>query len=217
MNGTVVNNKEGRPLEYYCGVYRQLDPAAAALRCGAEYDENASEFALRFMGNDYRAAFPEFSLRMTRRGAAIDAAEGSDTVKILLMRYIIYGQLQRPDGDFIAYRQAPWGEAYMRSFDGRCIKRLAFSYGNSPDRFSELMELLGGRRIKGGDAAYELEFMNELFMRFIVWSGDDEFPPSAQILFSDNFPSAFSAEDMAVAGDIVMGAMKKAAALCAGK
>ncbi|MFQ9393460.1 MAG: DUF3786 domain-containing protein [Lachnospiraceae bacterium] len=35
------------------------------------------------------------------------------------------------------------------------------------------------------------------------------FPPSAQILFSDNFPLSFSAEDMAVVGDITIGTMKK--------
>ena len=34
-------------------------------------------------------------------------------------------------------------------------------------------------------------------------------PPSAQILFSDNFPAAFSAEDVAYVGDIVMDYMKK--------
>jgi hypothetical protein len=42
----------------------------------------------------------------------------------------------------------------------------------------------------------------------ILWEGDDEFPPSAQILFSDNFPVSFQAEDMAVMGDVIIGAMK---------
>mgnify|MGYP000594588565 CR=1 FL=1 len=31
----------------------------------------------------------------------------------------------------------------------------------------------------------------------ILWEGDEEFPPSSQILFSDNFPVSFQAEDMA--------------------
>lgn len=209
----VVNNKEGRPLEYYSGLYRRLDTAEAALRCGLKFDAEASEFEIRFMGGDYRVPFPEFDLHMTACGTADGCTEITDTVKILLMRYIVSGTAVRPRGEFIVYRQAPWGEAYMKNFDGRCIKRLAFAYGNTPDKFSEIMELLGARRINGGDAAYELEFMRDLFVRFIVWAGDDEFPPSAQILFSDNFPSAFSAEDMAFVGDITIGAMKKAEAL----
>ena len=37
----------------------------------------------------------------------------------------------------------------------------------------------------------------------ILWEGDEEFPPSSQILFSDNFPVSFQAEDMAVMGDVI--------------
>ena len=45
-------------------------------------------------------------------------------------------------------------------------------------------------------------------MSIIIWEGDDEFPSKAQILFDDNFPSAFSAEDIAVAGDICISRLK---------
>ena len=34
-------------------------------------------------------------------------------------------------------------------------------------------------------------------------------PPSSQILFSDNFPAAFHAEDLVVACDVIIGTMKK--------
>ena len=36
----------------------------------------------------------------------------------------------------------------------------------------------------------------------------EEFRAAAQILFSDNFSSAFSAEDIAVVGDVLLNAMK---------
>jgi len=42
----------------------------------------------------------------------------------------------------------------------------------------------------------------------LLWEGDDEFPPSSQILFSDNFPVSFAAEDMAVMGDVIIGSLK---------
>ena len=46
-------------------------------------------------------------------------------------------------------------------------------------------------------------------IRLIVWEGDEEFPPNAQILFSDNFPEAFSAEDRTVVGDMVITDLKR--------
>ena len=53
------------------------------------------------------------------------------------------------------------------------------------------------------------EFINGHRVQFLLWAGDEEFPPSSQILFSDNFPLSFEAEDLAVVGDIAIGTLKK--------
>ena len=46
-----------------------------------------------------------------------------------------------------------------------------------------------------------------LFVRLILWEGDEEFPASAQILFSSNFSTAFETYDLAEIGGILIGAM----------
>ena len=51
--------------------------------------------------------------------------------------------------------------------------------------------------------------MKDYRVRFLLWAGDEEFPPSAQILFSDNFPLCFKAEDLAVVGDVAIGTLKQ--------
>ena len=62
--------------------------------------------------------------------------------------------------------------------------------------------------VKHGDIAYQLEIFPDYLVQMILWEGDDEFPPSSQILFSDNFAVTFAAEDLAVAGDICINMMK---------
>jgi hypothetical protein len=59
-------------------------------------------------------------------------------------------------------------------------------------------------KLDKSDAGYRFEFMSGLYMSFLLWEGDDEFPASAQILFDDNFPHAFTAEDIAVVGDVAI-------------
>ena len=71
------------------------------------------------------------------------------------------------------------------------------------------MEALGAVNCGHGDAGYEFEFINGHRVQFLLWAGDEEFPPSSQILFSDNFPLSFEAEDLAVVGDIAIGTLKK--------
>ena len=88
------------------------------------------------------------------------------------------------------------------------LKRLAFSYGNRPGDFRAIMEHISAIPVKHGDIAYEVEIFPEYKIQMILWEGDEEFPPSSQILFSDNFPVSFQAEDMAVMGDVIIGSLK---------
>jgi hypothetical protein len=68
--------------------------------------------------------------------------------------------------------------------------------------------MTGAVPVKHGDAGYEFNFIGNFKIRILVWEGDDEFPPSAQVLYSDNFASGFAAEDRVVAGDILITTVK---------
>ena len=83
-----------------------------------------------------------------------------------------------------------------------------FSYGNRIKDFQAIMEHMHCVPVKHGDIAYQLEIFPDYLVQMILWEGDDEFPPSSQILFSDNFPISFQAEDMAVMGDVIIGSLK---------
>jgi hypothetical protein len=62
--------------------------------------------------------------------------------------------------------------------------------------------------VKHGDAGYEFNLIGGYKMQILVWAGDDEFPPNAQILYSDNFADGYAAEDRVVAGDILISTIK---------
>ena len=119
-------------------------------------------------------------------------------------------------GKMYSYPEMPWGPVYEVQFRGRCISRMAGTYGHNIKGFKEGMEKIGakeareasGRFASGADCAYDIPFLPKLTIRALIWEADEEFPASAQILFSDNFPLAFTAEDMAVIGDIFLNAMK---------
>lgn len=195
------------PHEHYMKLYREFDPEAASLRAGIPF-ENGS-FAITLMNRRYSVSFPDFVVTPLDPDApgGKTLAE-SAPAQILLLRYLTGGTLLPMQGEFIAYRDVPWGETYAANFNGRCILRLARGFGYKPESFERGMEMLGALRTSGGDAAFTLEFLPSLLIKLIMWYGDEEFPPSAQILFSDNFPVAFSADDIAYTGDIVLDALK---------
>ena len=206
------DNKERIPFEHYMARFAQLDPQEAAGRCALPYNPQTQEFTLRLMGRTYAVRWPEFTFRCTDADpSGYLALESYFPSRILMARYLLEGRCVPPSGKFVTYRDVPWGEVYFRNFQGRCLARLAFGFGGKLDAFCKGMERLGASPVPSGDAAYQFEFLDNLFVRFILWAGDEEFPPSSQILFSDNFPQAFTAEDMAVVGDIAIGTLKELA------
>ena len=67
---------------------------------------------------------------------------------------------------------------------------------------------MGALAIPHGDAGFQFDFLGGYRMQIMVYAGDEEFPPSSQVLYSDNFETGFAAEDRVVAGDILISAIK---------
>ncbi|MDR3356688.1 MAG: DUF3786 domain-containing protein [Spirochaetaceae bacterium] len=194
---------------HYSELYSGLDPYQVAERCKLPFDGSA--FSLRLMGVRYRAAFPRFELLEAAEPPEAEMPVEDESVRVLVLRYLCQGRWAAPGGRQLSYSEIPWGALYFRNFEGRCIKRIERIFGNDPEGFSKLFEKhknLKGGRLSGKEHGWRFEFLNDLFMSIIVWEGDDEFPSKAQILFDDNFPAAFSAEDIAVAGDICISRLK---------
>ena len=192
------NNKEELPLEFYLAKFREGDPREMAERCALPYDGEA--LTMNLLGRSYTVTHPDFAI----------AGEPAPTnpERILFLRYLLDGRYVEPSGQYLTYREFPWGEVYLQQFTGRCIKRFAFSYGSRPEVLRQIVARLPARLIERSDVGFELTLMEGLTMQFLLWLGDDEFPPNGQILFSDNFRFAFTAEDMANIGDIVLNRMK---------
>lgn len=207
----MINNKEDVPLEIYRDRYRALDTNEISSRCGVPYDREASVFTVTMLGFKLHAAWPEFALTPVDEDTCPKALRGVPA-QILVMRFLIEGVRTPDTGRFLTYRELPWGEVYDRNFQGRCIKRLAFGFGSRINAFEKAAERLGGLRLNKGDASYEITYFENLKVQLYLWAGDDEFPPNSQFLFSDNTASAFSAEDMAVFGDVIIGALKELSA-----
>ena len=203
---TVENNKERVPFEHYAALYAKLDPLEAGERCGVAYDAAAGAFRVRLFYVDYALTWPEFSIRSEDKdGLALTSLPA----QMLIIRYLLEGKKSRGTGAFLPYREMPWGEVYIKPFTGRCLTRAAFAFGTRLDDFRAALEGMPVMMLNRGDVSCQVELMPGYEMRLIVWEGDDEFPPNSQMLFSDNFPQAFSAEDRTVAGDLLITEIKR--------
>ena len=190
-----VNNLIELPTEHYQELFAKADPLEMSERTGVHFSDG--KFSFRVLNEDKTLTWPD---------ADDDCFKPKE--RILFMRYLLEGKKVRFTTEFAAYKEFADGAIYNQPFTGRCIYRMLGSYGKNPDAFIKACEHYGAHRIKSSGIQYEFEFMKDLFLRFILWEGDDEFPANMQILFSRNFEETFSAEDRVVVCEYVIGRMQ---------
>ena len=190
-----VNNLIEIPTEHYQELFAQADPLEMSSRTGIEFSDG--KFKFRVLNEDKTLSWPN---------ADDECFKPKD--RILFMRYLLEGKAVGFTTEFAAYKEFPGGELYNKPFTGRCIYRMLGSYGKNPDAFIKACEYYGGHRIKSTGIQYEFEFIHNLFLRFILWEGDEEFAPNMQILFSRNFEETFSSEDRVVVCEYLIGRMQ---------
>ena len=198
----IENHKEEVPFAHYEEQFRAMDPADAAARLSdVKWDGN--EFTVKLMGREFAISHPAYAIR------ALDGGKLPPLpTQTFLLRYLLESRDVLWAGEWKTFREMPWGEMYIKPYTGRVLTRAAFTFGTRVAAFKSACEKMGASPLKHGDAGYQFDLIGGYKMQIIVWEGDDEFPPNAQVLYSDNFAQGFAAEDRVVAGDILISTLK---------
>ena len=195
----IETHKEEVPFSFYEEKFKVLDPADVVARLPfVTFDGSA--FRLTLLGTEYTITWPEYTI------APVPALP----VQTFLLRRLLEGSTKAWLGTWKTFREMPWGEMYNTPYTGRVLTRAAFTFGFKMAKFAAACERLGGRKLSHGDAGYEFDFFGPFKMQILMWEPDDEFPPSAQVLYTENFADCFAAEDRVVAGDILITHIKSA-------
>ena len=200
----IQNNKEEVPFSHYLALFEKLDPQEAAARCGVPFENGC--FTVQLLNSTYRIAWPEYAITADREDAF---ALTNLPCQTFLLRYLLEGRQAALSLGYKTFREMPWGELYITPYTGRCLTRAAFTFGTQVPAFAAACERMGGEKLPHGDAGYGFGFLGGYRMQIMIYAGDEEFPPSSQILYSDNFADGFSAEDRVVAGDILISAIRQ--------
>ena len=197
----IENHKEEVPFAHYEARFRSMDPAEAEARTGARWD--GEEFYVNLLGREYAISHPDYGIRALDGGRIPPLP-----TQTFLLRYLLESKDAAWNGEWKTFREMPWGEMYIQPYTGRVLTRAAFTFGTRVASFRSACEKMGAVSVKHGDAGYQFDLIGGYAMQIIVWEGDDEFPPNAQVLYSGNFAEGFAAEDRVVAGDILISSIK---------
>ena len=196
----IENHKEEVPFSHYEALFRAANPTQIAARLpNANYDGQA--FYVNLLGTTYIVTHPAAHVSA---GACDSPQTVPLPVQTFLLRYLLESKTAPWQGSWKTFREMSWGELYIKPYTGRVLTRAAFTFGTRVDAFKAACEKLGATLVPHGDAGYQFSFTDGTAMQIMVWAGDDEFPPNAQVLYSENFETCFAPEDRVVAGDILI-------------
>ena len=198
----VENHKEEVPFAHYEQLFRSLNPQDALTRLN-DIGWDGKEFTVTLLGRAFAIAHPDYTIRALDGGAIPPLP-----TQTFLLRYLLESKQVPWNGTWKTFREMPWGEMYIKPYTGRVLTRAAFTFGTRIGAFRASCEKMGATPVPHGDAGYLFDLIGDYRMQILVWEGDDEFPPNAQVLYSDNFADGFAAEDRVVAGDILISTVK---------
>jgi hypothetical protein len=160
---------------------KEADPVVLAAQSGAKYkrlDEARGELRLTLWSQGYLVTYPDF----------IAYEEESGEISSLWRQALFLHYLRTADGQpladrWVSLREIEGGEFYHRASQGYSGDRLAKHFGNDVEAFRRAAERAGGERRDLGDAAYSFLALPRLPLAIIYWKGDEEFLPTAQVVF----------------------------------
>lgn len=206
MGGKTVNDQEKRE-KYNLGVARDnaiaalagSDPRHVCLNSGVIYNREQDSYILPYLNRRY--------LVNHSNGEVKNMADGSGVAPHLQIMFLHY--LGRADGtplrdEWITYKELPGGEIYREPFRKRAISPLLRYFNSKPEKFMEVGVALGGERYTYGDLSLIMRPFPRIPLVFVLWKGDEEFSPSANILYDASASHYLPTEDYALLPGLII-------------
>jgi len=159
---------------------RRRDPLTIANFGGAEFfnhDQSRGELRLRFFGRIYTLAWPELTVH-DQKGQSC-----ANPTQAVLLQYLVLADGTPLAQQWVSLRELPNGAFYEHAFQGYSGNLIARAFKSDLQAFREAALKLSGEVFSLGDAAFRFWALPKIPLALVYWSGGDEFPSSAKVLF----------------------------------
>lgn len=128
-----------------------------------------------------------------------------DFIAILILHYLVHkskGRLKLT-GEWLSFKELSGVEGYLPAFKKRAIEPIIRKYGNNPQGLLSDLERFAAKKVDQGDIGIVLNAFEDIPVLVLLWRGDDEFGPDANMLFDKSITQVFCVEDIVVLAGIV--------------
>ncbi len=177
----------------------QSEPRTVCLNSAVIFNREEDSYILPYLNRRYYVHHHTGKVQPFSGGGNGDGAGAGAAVslhlRILFLHYLSGARGTPLQNKWITFKELPGGQIYTGPYQNRTLRPLLQNFGAQPEKFVALAEDLGGQRAAFGDQAVTLYPFPRLPLTFVFWAGDDEFPPTANILYDASAADYLPTED----------------------
>jgi len=184
-----------------CASLKEMDLEERGMKAGALYQKgrDGEELIIPFFYEPHHIRFPQVEFYCPS-GKVV-----SLVTRAILLHYLIKADGSPVTGKWVGYKDIPGGLLYAGVFGRRVTEPLAKKFGKSAKTLMDIGLRLGGKPGGVGDASLVFQALPRVPMQYVLWEGDEEFPPNVQLLFDTSIDHYLSLEDIVVLGQMATG------------
>ncbi len=177
----------------------QQDPHFAAAQTGTVFFQDEGRFLLESMGEKVHVTFETGDVTWARDGKELPL-----DWRLITINYLSRGDGRPLTGKLISYRELDGGHVFYPNLKEKVIDRLAATLGHKDKGEIEAhFRRFKGTPVEGCDVGAVFYLFPRFPVTVKLWLPDEEFPPSANILFDASAGGYLHTEDVAAAASIV--------------
>ena len=116
----------------------------------------------------------------------------SEEFQILLIRYLVANNGGPVTGQEISEKDLPGGVTFFQGPHALYVEPIVKLFGSTPDEFEKRARELGGVPATYGDRGMKFFAFPEIPVTYVLWTADNEFPASVNIMFDKSIEKWFS-------------------------
>jgi hypothetical protein len=175
-------------------ILAEQNPDDVQIRTGALFNHDISLYSLTCLGQ-------EILISIKERFISGDSSSGKTLIqdlgaysRISILKYLTHGKDIPLSGELVRPSDLPGGEIFSKGTHVLPLHKIAEQFGSNYDLFLEKGNKLGATHLDYGDISLMLFPLPRIPTALIVWSGDDEFPSRASLLFDSTCLSHLSTD-----------------------
>ncbi|RPI22178.1 MAG: DUF3786 domain-containing protein [Acidobacteria bacterium] len=174
------------------------DPGKIATDAGVVWVGGGDpKFEITFFGQPYAVSWPDLVVCQP------DGQICSNLDQAFLLQYLLTADATPFEESWVSLGGLPNGSFYEQAYQGYSGNVLARAFRRRPEDLKRAAEAAGGERLTVGDLSFRYLALPRIPLALVYWSGGEEFPDSAQVLFDRSASHYHHVEMLAHLGSLL--------------